>query len=119
MLFLQQTHLLQLEALELALHPLVLLQQSPVLCLELLRLCAVEGELVPRALRSLQVAQLLSRFALHSNNQSVVLLDQIADLCLQHIYLLLIDDVGVLKSMDPGVELGVDLPERLSEREGT
>ena len=109
MLLLQQAHLLQLETLQLTLHPLVLLQQPPVLRLKLMRLGPVEGELVLDALRSLQVAQLLGRLILDGEDERVVLLDEVPDLALQHLDLLLVDEVGVLEGVDLGVQLGVCL----------
>lgn len=109
MLLLQQTHLLQLVTLQLALHSLILLQQSLVLRLELMRLSPVERQLILNTLRGLQVAQLLSCFILNGHNKGVILLDEVLDLALQHLDLLLIDEIGVLKGMDLGMQLRVGL----------
>lgn len=70
-----------------------------------MRLGAVESQLILHVLRSLEVTQLLSGLVLHGYNKRMVLLDQILDLSLQHLYLLLIDQIGVLKRVDLGIEL--------------
>ena len=55
------------------------------------------------ALRSLEVAQLLSGLILNGEDKRMVLLDEVLDLTLQHLDLLLVDEIGVLK----GVQFGM------------
>lgn len=66
-------------------------------------LSPVEGHLILDALRSLEVAQLLSGLILNGEDKRMVLLDEVLDLTLQHLDLLLVDEIGVLK----GVQFGM------------